>query len=221
MSGTNVLKRGQTSVANSECSGQTSTSKCEENIQKLWKVIRSNGCLTVCEVAEEAGVSKTMCHMILTENLCMHHVAAKFVPCLPNEDQKQNRAIVSKELVNCANADENFLKHCLQVMKLGFTALMSKQKPSLYIGSQKCHPDPKEAWQVQSNVKVMLAVFLNCEGIICHEFLSRGQTVNKEYYLKVMKTLRDAMRRKKSGLWREKMAAPSGRCSGAFLPSDS
>jgi hypothetical protein len=49
--------------------------------------------------------------MILTENLGMHHAAAKFVPRLPNEDQKQNRADVSKELVNCANADENFLKH--------------------------------------------------------------------------------------------------------------
>ena len=74
-------------------------------------MIRSNGRLTVREVAEEAGVSKTMCHMILTENLGMHHVAAKFVPCPPNEDQKQNRADVSKELVNCANAIENFLKH--------------------------------------------------------------------------------------------------------------
>ena len=74
----------------------------------------------------------------------MHHVAAKFVRPLPNEDQKQNLADVSKELVNCANADENFFKTSSQVMKLGFTALMSKQKPSLCIGSQKCHPDPKK-----------------------------------------------------------------------------
>jgi len=106
------FKEGQTSVANNECSGQTSTSKYEENIQKLWKVIRSNGRLSVCEVAEEAGVSKTMCCMILTENLGMHHVAAKFVLFSPNEEQKQNCAIVIKELANCANADENFLKHC-------------------------------------------------------------------------------------------------------------
>ena len=106
------FKEGQTSVVNCECSGQISISKYEENIQKLWKVIRSNGRWTVCEVAEEAGVSKTMHHMILTENFGMHHVAAKFVPCSSNEDRKQNRAIVSKELVNCANADENFLKHC-------------------------------------------------------------------------------------------------------------
>jgi hypothetical protein len=57
-------------------------------------VIHSNGRLTVREVAEEDGISKSMCHMILPENLGMHHVASKFVPHLLNEDQKQNRADV-------------------------------------------------------------------------------------------------------------------------------
>ena len=40
----------------------------------------------------------------------MHHVAAKFVPWLMNEDQKQNCVDVSKELVDSADADENFFK---------------------------------------------------------------------------------------------------------------
>jgi hypothetical protein len=35
----------------------------------------------------------------------------------------------------------------------------------------------------------MLTVCFDCEGIIYHEFLPRGQTVNKEYYLRVMKRL--------------------------------
>ena len=74
-------------------------------------MIHSNGRLTVREVAEEAGISKALCHMILTENLDMHHVAARFVPRLLNEDQKEYHADVSKELVNHANADENYLKH--------------------------------------------------------------------------------------------------------------
>jgi hypothetical protein len=36
----------------------------------------------------------------------------------------------------------------------------------------------------------MLTVFFYCEGIMHHEFVPYGQTVNKEYYLKVMKKLR-------------------------------
>jgi hypothetical protein len=52
-----------------------------------------------------------MCHEILTENVGMHCVAAKFVPRLLSEGQKQNHVDVSKELVDHANADERFLKN--------------------------------------------------------------------------------------------------------------
>jgi len=74
-------------------------------------VICSSRHLTVHEVAEKAGISKTTCHEIHTENLNRHHVTAKFVPCLLNEDQKQNCVDVSKQLVNHENANENFLKN--------------------------------------------------------------------------------------------------------------
>jgi hypothetical protein len=37
-----------------------------------------------------------------------------------------------------------FKRTLSQVMKLGFMAMMSKQKPSFHTGSQKRHPDPKE-----------------------------------------------------------------------------
>jgi hypothetical protein len=85
-----------------------------------------------------------------------------------------------------------------------FTAVMLIQKPILRSGSQKHRPYPKKSRQVRSNVKVTLTVFFDCEDIIHHEFLPRGQTVNKEYYLKVMQRLREAMRRKRPDFWRGK-----------------
>jgi len=69
-------------------------------------VISSTCHLTVHEVAEAAGISKTTRDEILTKNLGMHHSAFKLVPRLPSEDRKQNRFGVSKQL-NCANAEEN------------------------------------------------------------------------------------------------------------------
>jgi hypothetical protein len=47
-------------------------------------------------------------------------------------------------------------------------------------------------------------VCFDCEGIIHHKFLPCGQMVNKDYYLKVMKMLRGAVRRKRPDLWRVK-----------------
>jgi hypothetical protein len=59
-------------------------------------------------------------------------------------------------------------------------------------------------------MKVMWSMCFDCEGIIHHEFLPRGQTVNREYHLRVMKSLREAVRRKRPDFWREKkMVAPS------------
>jgi hypothetical protein len=57
------------------------------------------------KLVEEVRISKTMWREILTENLGMHGVAAKFVLCLMSEDQQQSHVDVSKELVDCVNAD--------------------------------------------------------------------------------------------------------------------
>jgi hypothetical protein len=94
------FKEGRTSVDDDPRSGRPPTSKTEDNAAKVREVIRSNRRLTVREVAEEVRISKTVCHEILTENLGMHHIAAKFVPRLLTDDQKQNRFDVSKEFLD-------------------------------------------------------------------------------------------------------------------------
>ena len=43
-------------------------------------------------------------------------------------------------------------------------------------------------------------MFFDLNGIVQHEFLPRGQTVNKEYYLQVQRRLREAIRKKRSDL---------------------
>ena len=50
-------------------------------------------------------------------------------------------------------------------------------------------------------VKVMLTVFFDSSGVVHHEYAPHGQTITKEYYLEVLRCLRDAVRRK---LWATK-----------------
>ena len=47
----------------------------------------------------------------------------------------------------------------------------------------------------------MLTVFTDNRGVMHHEFLPEGQTVNKEYDLGVMRRLREAIRQKRPDLW--------------------
>ena len=63
-------------------------------------------------------------------------------------------------------------------------------------------PRPKKAHQVRSNVKVLLTVFFDYRGVVHQEFLPYGRTVNKEYYLEVMRRLQEAIRRKRPEMWK-------------------
>jgi hypothetical protein len=87
----------------------------------------------------------------------------------------------------------------LLVMKIGVYSndVETKAQSSQWVS--KTSPRPQKARQVLSEVKVML-IFFYCEGVIHHEFLLRGQTVNEECYPKVMKGLREAVKRKRPDL---------------------
>jgi len=50
-------------------------------------------------------------------------------------------------------------------------------------------------------MKVMLVVSFYWQGVIHYEFIPRGQTVNKEFYVAVLKHFREAVRRKRPQLW--------------------
>jgi hypothetical protein len=63
-------------------------------------------------------------------------------------------------------------------------------------------PRPKKAWQVKSSVKMMLIAFFDTEGLVHHEYVPRGQTVNKEFYKTFLQRLRDAVRRHRPEKWR-------------------
>ena len=53
----------------------------------------------------------------------------------------------------------------------------------------------------RSSMKVLLVVFFDWRGVIHCEFVPRGQRVNKEFYVAVLKRLREAVRRKRPQLW--------------------
>jgi len=71
-----LFKSGRTSIEDDPKSGRPSTSMDEDHIENVLAVIHHNHCLTVCEVAEEVGICKSLCHLILTNKLKMRHVTA-------------------------------------------------------------------------------------------------------------------------------------------------
>jgi hypothetical protein len=167
---------------------------------KLMKLLQKLGksfVLTVREVAEEVSISKTICHEILTQTLGMSHIAAKFVPHYLTDEQKQIRTDVSQELLNRANEDENFLTNIITGVETWVYRHDFETKAQSSHWVSKRSPRPKKAIQVQSNLKVMLTVFFfDSEGVVHHEFLPQGKIVTKDYYLEMIKVVREAIRKK-------------------------
>jgi len=49
----------------------------------------------------------------------------------------------------------------------------------------------------------MLLTFFDSEGIVHHEYAPDGQTINKEFYMEVLRCLRESVRQKRPGKWRD------------------
>jgi len=65
-------------------------------------------------------------------------------------------------------------------------------------------PRPNKARQVKSNVRTMLIAFFDIDGLVHHEYVPRGQTVNKELYKTVLQCLQDAVHRHCLQKWRSR-----------------
>jgi len=63
-------------------------------------------------------------------------------------------------------------------------------------------PRPKKARQVNSSVRSTLGAFFDIDGLVHHEYISRGQKVNNEYYKRVLQCLLDAVLRHRPEKWR-------------------
>ena len=117
------FKEGRTSVKDNERPGRPSTSKTNETVARVREIIRNNRQLTIREVIEDVGISYDSCQEILTKELGMSRIAAKFVPRLLTDEQKQNRKTI-KPLKTCCPRQNIISKSLLQKFK-SFTRTFS------------------------------------------------------------------------------------------------
>jgi hypothetical protein len=96
------------SAEDDEHLGWPSTSKTTQNVEKIREFSHKDHCWTIHELIGTVRFSYGVCREILTENLNMRHIAAKFVPQLLTNDQKQRHINTCPELQEKANEDPTF-----------------------------------------------------------------------------------------------------------------
>jgi hypothetical protein len=83
------FKAGRVSVEDDERSGRPNTSKTTENVGNFQELIHKDRRRTIYMLPDTVEISNGIFQETLTENLNIRHSAAKFVPQLLTNDQKQ------------------------------------------------------------------------------------------------------------------------------------
>ena len=113
----------------------------------------------------------------------MKHAVTNIVPKLLNFEKKQ------QETLTTFNDNPDLIKKFI-TSDDGYD-FKSKADSSQW--KRPKEPKPKKAHQVRSHV---FTAFFNCNGMVHHEFLPQDRPHNKEYYLKVMSRLLEAIHQK-------------------------
>ena len=115
--------------------------------------------LMIQEIVAEEGISTGSVHSILTKDLNLRRVSAKFVPKLLTEQQKELWKEISVDMLDLANHDPEFNK---TIITGDETWVYGYDPETKFQSLQRKHPKsprPKKAQQICSNVKVMLTCF--------------------------------------------------------------
>ncbi|XP_050043947.3 histone-lysine N-methyltransferase SETMAR-like [Dermacentor andersoni] len=177
----NRFKDGRTSVEIEPRSGLPSTCRNDQVIAEVNAVVTRDRHVTIREIAEVVGMSTFSAHFIMTEDLAMKRVAAKFVPKLLTEEQKQLRVEVSQGMLDSTDSDPDFMNTIITGDESWVYGYDPETKSQSSQWKHSTSPRSKKARLVRSNVKVMLTAFLDSRGVVHHEYAPQGQTITKEF----------------------------------------
>ena len=181
--------------------GRPSTSHTEETVPRVRENIHAERLLTIREVAEKVRIAFGTWQKILTEDLQMRRVTVKFVPRLLMAEQKDDCILVYTDLHERAQNDPNFMSSLITGDECWVYGYDPETKQMSSQWNTASSPRPKKAQQVNSNVKTMLIALFDIDRLVHHEYVPRGQTVNKEFYRTVLQCLRDVVRRHRPEKW--------------------
>jgi len=127
----------------------------------------------------------------------MRRVSVKFIPCVLMVEQKQQSLSISLELHNRATSDSSFLGNVIT----GDETWVYGYDPETRVQSSQWKSPSSPHAKKRVNIKVVMIVFFDLDGIVRAEFVPRNTTVNSEYYRGLLERLRNDARRKQPEKW--------------------
>ncbi|UYV82647.1 hypothetical protein LAZ67_22000367 [Cordylochernes scorpioides] len=185
-----AFKEGREEVADEPRSGRPTTARTNENVDRVLEVLRTDRRLSTQQIADTLHMSTFVEHGIVTEDLQMRKVCAKFVPKVLTQDQKKLRVLRCQELLDLIQNEPGFLNSVVTEDESWMFEYDQESKRQSCAWHKKSSPRPKKARMSKSRIKTMIIVFFDIRGIVHCEFVPQGQTVNSAFYLEVLRRLK-------------------------------
>ena len=194
------FKGGRTSIEDDPRSGRPTEATDAENANLVLESVMKDRRLTLEQLAEMHGVSKTSVGRILHETLGMKKVSARWVPRMLTADQKHRRRKICDELLEeFWNDPEEFLNHIVTQDETWVHHYDPETKRQSMQWKHNDSPTPLKFKVTSSSKKVMASVFWDRDGVIMIDYLEKGSTVNGQYYASELRRLREEIKKKRRG----------------------
>lgn len=193
---------GLTSVKDVVRSGRPATSRNEENVALIRTKIYGDRRLTCRELSDDSGLSIGSVHTILSKDLGMRRVSAKFVPRLLSDDQKAGRVTVCREWQEMQASDPDFIDSLITGDESWVYGYDPETKTQSSQWKSPNSPRPKKARMSRSRIKTMLVTFFDSRGLVHREYLPEGASVTAIVYIEILRRLKDSVRRKRPERYR-------------------
>ena len=151
-------------------------------------------------IASTVGILQERVHSILTEDLEMRKLSARWVPRLLTVDQKHNRRTLSHTNLNLFEEDPaNFPRRFVTMDETWVHHFTPEAKQQSKQWKHSGPPPPKKTKTVPSAGKVMASVFWDADGILLIDYLQKGQTINGTYSASLLTQLWEKIKIKRRG----------------------
>lgn len=202
----NEFKRGKVNVEDEPRTGRPKTVTTPDIVDKVHDIVLNDRRLKLSEIAEMVKISKERVHFIITQELDMHKLSARWVPRLLSAENKRVRCQMSQAGLATLNKNRvDFFRRFVTMDETWVHYYTPETKEQSKQWVKHGDPAPKKAKTVASAGKVMASVFWDAKGILLIDYLPKGQTISGGYYTILLERVVICIREKRPGLTKKKI----------------
>lgn len=195
------FNHGRTDVADDTANrGRPISPSTKALVQRVKDFLQENPRVTSRELADRLGSPKTSIHRILSEDLGMVKLTARWVPRLLTEEMKAARMMSCREnleLAQGAGGWDSFRPYVVTGDETWIPHFDPETKQQSKVWALKGSDSPVKAKRDQHCKKIMLTFFFDQEGPLTIDFLEPNSTINSDRYAETLTKLKFDIRNKR------------------------